>query len=121
MNLPRINELNNLLRSLRQTLKNLKNQASQLSLEAAKSQTAQQKLDAAVQTAKRRAARLADLGVSTRFLEDITQPLTRRPDISGLSTLLKKKQRKTEEQIRDTNTRIWKADQEKKQLEMEVP
>lgn len=121
MNLPRINELNNLINSLYKTLRKLKSRISNLEREVSKAAYAQERLEAAANAARNRVAGLTSLGLRAEFLEEIVQPVIKVPNVSSLSNTIKKEIFGTEDEIQRTNNRIWAADQEKKQLEMEEP
>lgn len=119
MNLLRIGELNNLIRKWREILEGLTQRKSNLELEAPKAENAPGKLEAAVASAKNRVSALAAFGLRSEFLEDIIRPVQNTPDCSGIGTTVKNEISDTEEEIRKTNRKIFTADQEKKQLEME--
>lgn len=119
MNIARISELGNLISSLYVTLNKLKTRKSNLEREVASTKSAQERMEYAVATAKSRVSTLASLGLRAEFLENIIYPVRNGPDCSGIGTIVENEISGAEDEIQRTNNRIWLADQEKKQLEME--
>lgn len=119
MNLARINELKNIIDGLYGVLKKLKERKSNLEREVANTKNAQERIEYAVATAKNRVSALAALGLRAEFLEDIIYPIQNKPDCSGIGTIVENEISGAEDEIQRTNNKIWSADQEKKQLEME--
>jgi len=119
MNLARISELNKLISRLTGTLNKLKARKSNLEREVTNTKNAQERIDYAVATAKNRVSALASLGLRTAFLEDLICPVQNKPDCSGIGTTVENEISGAEDEIQRTNNKLWSADQEKKQLEME--
>lgn len=119
MNLTRIAELKNLLNRLYSALKNLKERKDNLEKERYKAKGVQERLDYAVSSAKNRVEALGTLGMRPDLLEKILNPVLSRPNCSGLGTTVEKEISKTVASIQETQNKIWAADREKQQLEME--
>lgn len=119
MNLPRINELTNLISSLTGKLNNLNARILSLKDESLNTATAQDQLDNAVTLAKNRVTALSSLGLRSDFLEDIISPVQQRPDCSGIHTTVNNEISDAELKVVETNNSIGAATLEKRQLEME--
>ena len=119
MNISRINELINLISSLKKDLKELNERKENLEKEARNTKKAQEKMDYAVSTARSRVSALSSFGVRAEFLEDIFSPVFNRPDCIGIQTTVENEISGTERSIKQTNNSILLADQEKRLLETE--
>lgn len=119
MNLARINELIDLISSLKKNLKELNERKENLEQEVSNMKKAQEKMDYAVATAKSRASALASLGLRAEFLEDIFDPVLNRPEFDCVQITVKNEIDRTEIEIKKTNDSILRADQEKRLLETE--
>lgn len=119
MNLARITELKNLINRLYGILKKLRVRKDNLEKEICSANGAQERLEYAASSAKNRVSALGTLGLRPEFLEEILWPVQNRPDCSGIGTTVKDEISKAETEIRQTQDKIWAADREKIQLEME--
>ena len=119
MNLARITELKELIGSLHKTLKALKTRKEDLEREAPNTKDVQERIEYAVTAAKNRVSALEHLGLRADFLEQILDPVQRRPDCSGVSTVVSKELADVQDRIQDADTQLQTADQEKTSLETE--
>lgn len=119
MDLIRISELDKLISNLFGFLESLKKRRNSLELEAPGAKGAQERLVVAAASAKNRVSALSGFGFRAEFLEEITRPVRNTPDCSGIGATLDKEISEIDTQIRETQTRMGAAEQEKKLLEME--
>ncbi len=120
MSLIRIVDLDNLIKRLRGRIEKLQKRNEHLETARPSARVVQERLEAAIATARNRMEALAGLGLKAEFLEEIIVPVLNKPDCSGIGTTVDKEIANIQEQIDNTNGEIWRADQEKKQLEAEV-
>ena len=120
MNLAKINELTNLISRLNTTLRKLKTRKTNLELEVPNIKAIQSRMDSAVAAARSRVSGLSAFGFRSEFLEDIMRPVQNRPDCNGMGTAVGREISGMEEEISNTNNKIWWANEEKRRLETEV-